>query len=151
MKKGFTLIEAIIYIALLSLLLGGAVLCAYQILQGSTSLTGNTIIQDEGGFVLRKLEWALSGASTASASGSTLTVTRFDGTTVNFRLSGGAVEMLENAGAFARITTTNVQVTSLVFATTGTNPLKVTATMMIKGTNSSAAPLAFSFTKFLRI
>ncbi|OGI68550.1 hypothetical protein A2738_01575 [Candidatus Nomurabacteria bacterium RIFCSPHIGHO2_01_FULL_42_15] len=60
-KSGFTLIEVIIYIALFSLLLGTAFVAAYQLIDGSVRLGTKNTIQDEGNFIMRKINWALTG------------------------------------------------------------------------------------------
>ncbi len=154
MKRGFTLIEAVIYIALLGLIMSGAVVMSYQLLQGSTSTSSRSTVQDEGGFVLRKLAWALSGATDVSGGGTTLTVTRLDGNTAYFRLTGGVIEMRESAlgGSYEPITTEkNVQASALQFTLAGTNPKSVSATFMLKTANGTDAPLPFSFKRYLRI
>lgn len=151
--KGFSLIETIIYIALLGLLLTTAVLTSYQILQGSTNVSNKTIVQDEGDFVVRKLDWALSSASAASApTPSTLTVTRYDGNTIDFRLNGMTIEMRESAVGvvYKPITTVNVRVQSLQFQVTGSTQIIVTAAAYLKTANGAAAALPFTIAKALR-
>ena len=59
-KKGFTLIEIIIYIALLSLLMTGGIVAFYQIITSNDTLNQKTRTEEEGNFVMRKMAWALS-------------------------------------------------------------------------------------------
>ncbi len=154
MKRGFTLIETVIYIALLGLIMSGAVMMSYQLLQGSGSTSARSTVQDEGGFVLRKLSWALSGATDISGGGSALTVTRADGNTTYLRLNGNVIEIRENAtGAnYEPITTEkNVQASALQFVVAGSNPKSLNATFKIKTANGTDAPLPFSFKRYLRI
>lgn len=137
--RGFTLIEAVIYIALLGLIMTGALTIAYQLISSSTSLDTRNISVGEGNFVLRKIDWALSGMQSISAPGawgSTLSLTRDDGTTVDMRLNAGKVEMRENGGSYAPLTTSNVAVTSLSFhyiAAAGNVPAGLEASTTING------------------
>ena len=72
--------ETIIYIALFSLLMSGAVIGAYNLLEGSDRNIVATSIQEEGTFLNRKINWALSGATgvTVSGGGQSITITRPD-------------------------------------------------------------------------
>lgn len=152
-KNGFTLIETVIYIALLGLLMTGVVATAYQLLQGSATISVKTAVQDEGSFVLRKIEWAMSGASDISGSGSSLTVSRYDGNTVSFRLNGTAVEVKESAfdNTYRPLTTSaNVAVQTFVVSVTGSSPKQLTVTMTIKTAHGTDAPQTFTLTRYLR-
>ncbi len=78
-NKGFTLLETIIYLALFSVLMSGALVTVYTLLQSGTQNLGGASIQSEGLFVNRKLTWALSGATAVTVPDShTLIVTRPD-------------------------------------------------------------------------
>lgn len=147
--KGFTLIETLIYIALFTLLMGGGLLATYQLLQASAQANSKGTVQDEQNFVLRKIDWALSGASDVFVpSQSMLRVTRYDSNTVDFQLNGSAIEMRESAigASYVPITTSNVSVSGLKFvhiAPTGTGPAGVTASTTINGLDAST-------TKYIR-
>lgn len=79
-NRGFTLMETLIYIALFSILMSGAMIAAYNLLEGGGRNKLAIGTQEEGTFIDRKINWALTGASTVSASadGTTLTITRPD-------------------------------------------------------------------------
>jgi hypothetical protein len=146
--KGFTLIETIIYIALLTALMGGTTLAAYQIIQASSQTSGISSLQGEGGFVLRKIGWALSGAQSVSVGGSscsrTMHVVKHDGTTTDMRRTGTKIEMRQNAGAYHALTTDNVSVSCLEISSvsSGTSVgLEATITMSGK---------VFTTTKYIR-
>src|SRR6185436_16905946 len=121
MKRGFTLIETVVYIALLGLIMGGCLAAVWGIVQGMGQVSSRGIDLNEGGFVARKLEWALSGASSASIGGSgcdgTLHVAKYDGTTADFRRNalGSSVEMQEGGAGYLPITTANASTTCLKF------------------------------------
>jgi len=145
-SRGFTLIEAIIYIALLSFIMTGAVVTSYQLAASSTKLSVDTSTQEEGDFVLRKIDWALNGTSTAASIttplpgsyGASLALTRTDGTTVRIRKNGTAIEISKDGGStYVPLTTSNVSVTSLSFhaiAPVGTQPAGIEASTTINGT-----------------
>lgn len=146
-NRGVTLIETVIYIALLGLLMAGVLGAVYQILQASASTSSHNTTQEEGHFLLRKIEWTLTGISSATVvSASELKTTKYDGTAVDIKLSSGVVTMQEGSGSFLPLSTPNVKVTSLQFVSIpalGTGPAGVSATIVIDG-------LTFSTTKYLR-
>lgn len=145
-NRGFTLIETVVYIALLALIMGGAVFTAYSLTEGSARTSAHAIVQEEGSFVLRKLAWALSSASDFSIPNShELIVTRYDGTTADISLDGTRIIMQAGGADFVPLTTENVSAADLLFTAipaVGTGPEGVTATFMING-----AP--FSLTQYL--
>lgn len=150
-NKGFTLIEVIIYIALFSLLIGTAFVTAYQLIENSNKLSVKNTTQEEGNFVLRKLNWALTGASTFSISSSELTVNKFNGATVKIKLGSGANAgkiLMNDTGLFVPITTDNVEVTDLQFQQVGTYPAGISVVIKIKTLNTAAVD--FMITKYLR-
>ena len=76
-NRGFTLIETMIYIALFALLMSGAIIGAYNLYEGSNKNVAATGIQEEGVFLNRKINWAISLAKTISPNpngGDTLTI-----------------------------------------------------------------------------
>ncbi len=78
-REGFTLLETVIYIALFGILMSGAVTASYQLLDGGNRNKMAVLIQEEGTFLNRKINWALMGATSAVVSGgNTLTITRPD-------------------------------------------------------------------------
>jgi prepilin-type N-terminal cleavage/methylation domain-containing protein len=152
MNKGFTLIEVIIYIALFSLLMGSAFVTAFQLIDNSGKLGIKNTIQEEGNFVMRKLNWALTGIQTITTptAGTTpnLQVKKYDGNIIYVRLSANKIEIREsiNGIAYLPITTDNVTVSNLDFkfiSTTGSGPAGITATAIIN-------EIPFTITKYLR-
>ncbi|OHA70741.1 MAG: hypothetical protein A3D64_02825 [Candidatus Wildermuthbacteria bacterium RIFCSPHIGHO2_02_FULL_49_9] len=137
MKKGFTLIETIIYIALLAFLLGAGISAAFYIIDSSQKNKSEVNVQAEGNFILRKLDWALTGATDVSAAGTTLTVTKAGGPYV-FSYDGSKYFRL---GA-VNLNSSLVTVSDVVFSVSGA-PKKVTADFTVNGK-------AFNLTKYLR-
>lgn len=60
-KKGFTLIETLLYIALFSIILTGIIVISFQIIEGSEKTRQKVIIEEEANFLMRKFAWATSG------------------------------------------------------------------------------------------
>ena len=142
MNRAFTLIEAIVYFALFSLFLVGGILAAYQILQGQGQAATLNTGEDEGGFVVRKIEWALNGATisypnAATPFDSSLHVLSNGGIDIRMRLTSGVIEMSENGGvSYFPLTTNNVTVSSLSFhylAPSGSGPEGIEASTTING------------------
>ena len=63
MKKGFSLIEVIIYIALMAFLMGAGITAAFFVIDSSQKNKEEVNVQAEGNFILRKIDWALTGAT----------------------------------------------------------------------------------------
>jgi prepilin-type N-terminal cleavage/methylation domain-containing protein len=154
--RGFTLIETIVYIALMGMLMTGALLCAYDLIQSSQKTGGKTAVQEEGTFVVRKLEWALADMSTApttGGSGCTQTIsiakTGYPLNPIEFRrnTTNNTIEMREGgAGAYSAITTSNVSASCFkasAIASVGSAPPGVVVTTTIAG-------LDFVNTKYVR-
>ncbi len=147
-KAGFTLIEVVIYIALFSILMGSAFIVAYQLIQSSGNLSTKNTIQEEGNFVIRKLDWALSGAdpttvSPSSGNSSALSLTKYNGNKINVQQNGTKIEIKEstNGNTFLPITTDNVTVSALNFKYEALGGITITIT--ING-------LTFTTTRYFR-
>ena len=121
--RGFTLIEALVYIGLFSLLIGGAVVGAFGIFEAVERGGTITMLQDESDFLISKTEWALSGAQAVTApalgsSGNSLSVVKYDtsfGNPLVVSLSGANLTLSRAGGTPALLNNTNVQVMSVVF------------------------------------
>ncbi|HOX30619.1 MAG TPA: prepilin-type N-terminal cleavage/methylation domain-containing protein [Candidatus Paceibacterota bacterium] len=74
MSRGFTLIETLIYLALLSLIFFGLFVSFFAIVEGAGRAAVQNRLQDEGGFLLAKIGWAMNGAESVVADGSGLQV-----------------------------------------------------------------------------
>ena len=138
MGRGFTLIESVVYIALLGFLMSAVLLSVFSISQNSSLFTAKTSASDEGAFVVGKLNWAfgdLRSVNTPSSGyGQSLTIIRNDGTQVDVRLSGGVLQMKVGSGSYIDLTTGNVQVTSIGFQNIAGTPSGIEASTTINGT-----------------
>lgn len=120
--RGFTLIETLIYSALLSLTIGLTLGAVYQLVEGSEDLREKVVREEEANFVMRKLSWALTGANTINtpASGATSTTlsvnkTGFAQNPIVFDLSGGSIRIQKAGGAASALSNSLVSVSGLLF------------------------------------
>jgi prepilin-type N-terminal cleavage/methylation domain-containing protein len=154
-QRGFTLIETIVYIALLGFLMTSTLTCVWSLLESARKSDGRAVVQGEGSFVERKLAWALADMSAApavdgSGCNQTLTVykTNYPKNPVVFQRSGtnNAIEIREGGAAPVALTTANVSAACLTFVlipASGKSPAGVTATATIDD-------LAFTITRYVR-
>ncbi len=78
-NSGFTLLETIIYLALFSVLMSGAVMAVYQLLSSIDKDERTLKVLTESNFINQKLDWALSGKSVIEIiDTNTLKITRLD-------------------------------------------------------------------------
>lgn len=120
---GFTLIETIIYITLITFMMGSAVTAAFYVIDASGRDRDKVIVTVEAEFLMHKIDWVLTGLDLSNpinvppsgASGSTLSVNKngfasplvVDRSSDRVRLSAG--------GAPVELTAERVKVTSLTF------------------------------------
>ena len=165
--KGFTLLEALIYIALFTLIIGGAMVTVFQIIQGTAANYNHIILQEEANFLLRKINWALSGETTiitpttSSPSGLLLVTKIVEGAPTNLTFQDNANDYacspntlcLKRTEAFP-LNSSNVLVTNITFVRTlGNNgkPDSLTTSLTITtADNGREATESFSTTKYLR-
>jgi prepilin-type N-terminal cleavage/methylation domain-containing protein len=135
LHRGFTLIETLVYLALFSILMSGAIVGSYQLLQGGAHDRALAFTQSEGTFINRKINWALSGASDASVTGSQLDITRTDlGEVLHIDASGPNMTLRRNTGAAVILNSDEFKPQNVVFLVTpGSNgtPTLVTVTFTI--------------------
>ena len=86
-KNGFTLIEIVVYLALFAILFTGVVIGAYNVIESSNRTQTKAMLQEEGNFLISKINWTLSGAQAINSpgigsSGSLLSVTKSTGAVV---------------------------------------------------------------------
>lgn len=125
MRRGFTLIETMIYIALLALLMGSAVVAAFFIIDSSAHDKGRVTATLEAEFLMRKIDWVLTGLDLSSpvnvpapgASGPNLSVNKngFPSNPLVVDASFKRARLAQAGGAPAELTADRVAVTNLKF------------------------------------
>ena len=171
-QKGFTLIEVIIYLALFSMLFGGIVLAAYNVIDSSGRSQVKAMIQEEGDFLVSKINWVLSGVQSVSEPSTTstscdtgvastfLSVAKFSPPIANplaVALSGTDMTLSQGSNAAQILNNSSVQVSNLAFVYAqasgdGLVPESVcsTFTLSVKTPTGQTISQDFSTTNFLR-
>ncbi len=149
-SRGFTLMEVIIYLGLFGILMSGAVIATYQLLSSGTNNQIAVAIQEEGTFLNRKINWALSGATTVSAAASsTLVVTKPDlGSQSPVTISGDGQSLLisRGTGPAVPLSSAAFKVNAVYFSVTpasGSKPASVSGSFNIED-------IPFIFQRYLR-
>ncbi len=119
-NTGFTLIETLIYVALFFVMIGGSLGAVYQIIQSSNAANARIVVNDEANFLLRKINWALTGASNVSVTiPQNLTVYKTTpppgGNPIVFDLNGGNLRIARGTNAPIILNSINIAVASLSF------------------------------------
>lgn len=155
-QQGFTLIEVIIYLALFTILMGGTITTAYSVFDSSDRDQARTIAQEEGDFLIAKINWALSGTKNINISSSTeLFVEKRDASgtaTTTIYLSGTDFYLSRGSNPPVLLNNSNVEVSNLVFARSGSIPERVQATFKVSARTLNGMVVSQNFftVKYLR-
>lgn len=161
-EKGTTLIEIIMYLGLFSIIIGGSVTAAYGMFETQGRNQTQSMIQQEGNFILQKIDWALTGATSVTVSPSNQLLINRSGITpsenpISFYEAGGTLFMQRNGGAITNLSNTNITITNLTFSHTtyssdGITPESagVTFTASTRTPNGLSYSEVFSSLKYLR-
>ena len=154
-KKGFTLIETLVYLGLFSFIMVALLASAFNLFRNMDRTETKAMLQEEGDFLLSKIDWALTGASnvTSPAVGSpsnTLTLTK-EGSSLTFSLNGTDLQL---EGVILNNSNVKVTTASFTFSHTGSasNPESITALFTLNTNTSSGQSISedFQTTKYLR-
>ena len=121
-ESGFTIIETLVYLGLFAVMFVGMVSASYLLFESSDRNQTKAMMQEEKNFVVGKIIGALTNAESITASGSTLVVTKYDGTSATIAITGSNV-WLNNSSNI--LNNSNVAISNLVFIHTydPSNPL----------------------------
>lgn len=161
-KLGVSMIEVVVYLGLFSILLSGAVVAAHAMFQSSGRNIAKAMVEEEGNFLVGKIQWALSGVSIVNTPlvgevSSNLTVTKYDNSLVTLSLPPGGVMMIQVGATTSPLNNANTSITALTFthigaSSDGITPEGVIAEFSISATTPNGAIVTrdFSTTKYLR-
>ncbi len=149
---GFTLMETLVYIALFSLIMTGGFVTAFQLIQGNDALVERTTAGEEGNFIIKKMEWVLSGISNNPAdiaspganhvaTSTILSIKKWHNgvkipLTIEYNASKGVILIQENLNPPLPLSTSNVKVNNLEFSyisSNGNTPLGISVRFTLDG------------------
>ncbi len=157
-KRAFTLLEALVYLALAAIFLGGILSCAYSLIVSASAEQAKILLQEEGQFLIGKFDWAFLGAKnfTVSDGGQTLTVNTYDSAwPVIFTSQIGRARLAADGNIPADLNAEAVIVDSLLFrdvpATSGRpEGLDISYVLETLDSRGRLARQDFSFTEYLQ-
>lgn len=116
-SSGFSLLETIIYCALFSVLMTGALVAFYALLSSAELTRHNTDVLTESVFIERKLRWAFSGAIDVVLISSTeLKISRPDlGSSLTFFETSSHLYLARGTSTPIILTNPNLPITDLTF------------------------------------
>ena len=115
-KSGFTLIETVIYIALLSFILGAVIFSVYQIMDSKIKLQQETDYLEEENFILKKIDWVLTEVSQIDLiNPQHLQIVKQNQETIKLRLDNGEMQLKTNNDPWVKITSDRLKIKNLVF------------------------------------
>lgn len=121
-KKGFTLIELMIYIAIVAGILIVATSFAWNVINSRTKTFVIQEVEQNGRFIIEKISRSALGAQSITAplvgaTGSSLDLIVDDAplTTVDFILNAESIQMSNDGGPYIDLNSNNVRVTNLDF------------------------------------
>ncbi len=146
---GFTLIEMVVYMALFSIMMGGLVVTVYYLYQSIGRTASNVTTQEEINFVLKKIDWALTGASSVEVleEATRIRITKTGPSSnligIKFNSANSSIEIrTDDAVLWSPLTSANVKVSGLEFQYSSATRV-ITASTTINGTPAT-------ITKYLR-
>ncbi|MBI4050591.1 MAG: prepilin-type N-terminal cleavage/methylation domain-containing protein [Candidatus Doudnabacteria bacterium] len=153
-QKGFTIIEVLLYLALFSIIIGGVMVATYQIIETSGKTQARVVIQEEGNFLHRKIDWALTGATDISVDSPTkVSITKPSlppgENPLIFELLSGNLELARGSSPAQILNSQNVVVNDVagtaftLISAEGSKPPAIKATFTVNG-------LPFETVKYLR-
>ena len=160
-QGGLTLIETVVYIALFSIIIGGAVVAAYQIFESSGRDRTRVMIQEEGDFLVAKINWALSGVQSitgpanpplggACTHSDALTVTKWSASvgTIVIKVVSNAMVLSRGGGTENPLNNSNTEVSGLQFThcyTGGINPESMSVSFTLSARTPSGTTISQNF------
>ncbi len=153
-SKGFTLIEVLVYLALLSLILVGLLAFAFSIFQGSDRTQTKIMVQEEGDFLLGKINWALTGATGIAVAINPLKLTIARGGNPTTVVFDSKLQIKRNSEPFVVMNNSNVTVSGLAFTDNGNGTpvesVTISFTLNTFTPNGQPYSQSFTITKYLR-
>lgn len=145
-EKGFTMIELILYMGLLSIFLFVLMDIFISILDVRTESEATSSVQEDGRFILARLNYDISRASSITTpanlgDSSNSLVMIINGITHTYSLSGGKIQLENDQGNFPLNSPQTIVVSPLNFQKIGSGVIGGKETVKIQFTVSSAGQM----------
>ena len=117
MRKGFTLIELILYIAIVTIMVSSLIPFAWSVIEGGTKSATEQEVSSNGRYIMERIKYEIRRASgITSVSLTSLSLTNFapDTTTV-IDYSGGNVRINKNGTGVINLNSNDVTIQNLWF------------------------------------
>jgi hypothetical protein len=119
--SGFTLIEAIIYLAIFSILIGGGIASAFYLFEAAAYGGTYAHLSEESDFMLEKIGWALRRADavtapTPSLVADTLVIHEHDDTTLVFTHAGTDLTLRVDSAPPTPLNASDVHIEAIQFS-----------------------------------
>lgn len=116
-QAGFTLIELILYMAIITIVLGALIPFAWDIIGGSVKSSAEQEVSSQGRYVSERIKLEIRDASgITSVAAGTISLTNFSpDTTTVIDLSGGKIRVNKNGSGAINLNSDDTSVTALTF------------------------------------
>lgn len=122
LSRGTSLVEAVIYLAIFSVVLTSTLATTYQLLRSDEELTERQLVTEEADFISQKINWLLSGATNINIRGpDTLEISK-QGQTYTLTLESAVQSLTLNN---LRLNSQRVKISQVSFSLSPTNQLLV--------------------------
>lgn len=117
-QAGFTLIETLVYLALYSIISLAMLAAVYSVLESGARNETTAMVEEEGDFLIAKIDAVISGAISIQlpvSSGTTLALTESSGSNIVIKNDVRGIRLQEGDTAFETLNNSNVSVADLTF------------------------------------
>lgn len=154
MRQGFTLIEIVIYTALVAMVLGTAVLATNAALQIRTQTRNALILEESLRFAMHDITETIRRADSVTipasvgASGNTLTLDMSDAieNPTTFTLTSGAISRARAGNPTVAITPAAIEITALTFTRLSGTPAPITISLQARTAGGGSTRFTDSIT-----
>ena len=122
-QRGFTVIETVIYVAILGIFIGALLVSVDSVFKNSERTSTHVVNENEANFLLRKFSWVLTNVSninvpTVGATSTMLSVNKLSGTTNPIVLTvtaSSTITIKKGTGPATAISSPYIPITNVLF------------------------------------
>jgi len=148
-NAGFTLIETLIYIVLFSVIIGGGMVGAYQIISSSDHTQYKTVLEQDSNFILRKINSSFDNAYQVTVLSPTNLLVDKD-VDIYFRLKNGNVQINTGGAGYQTLNSSRITISSLSFEEVSAGDMEGIKTTFTCASIDGKVSQVFTSTKYVR-